>query len=317
VGVRVPRLSGSVVGLFGAVCGLGGALAGCNEFLIDPTDDTAPPPEVVVSEVFIQQPAFAIDLLWVVDDTASMAQEQLALTEVIPTLTTALEEAGVRWQAGVTTTTVGHAEAGWLIGDPYVLASGSGDVLATRVAAGTSGVGPEAGFSAAAAAIALAGDDGPNRGWRRPEAELWVVFLSDADDRSDAFPEVSDFIAALPMGAHVAAIVGDSPYGCVTSRGAARPGLRYLAAVDATGGVSQSICEPDFSALADAVAAAVTDGRSLFSLRAEPVPGSVQVRVDGSRTEAYSVRGSMLSFDRPPSVGSEVRVTYLAVVEGS
>lgn len=296
-------------------CGLI-ALVGCQDFTLDPEDDEPTPPQAIVTDAFVQEPASALDLLVVVDDTASMSQEQAALASAIPTWTSALDAVGVRWQAGVTTTDTSGEDAGWLLGNPYVLSSGDGDALAARVTVGTDGQGPEAGFAAAIRAIELAADGGPNRAWRRADAALWVLFLSDADDSSDAYPDAASFVAALPAGTRVSAIVGDPPSGCVTVQGSAKAGHRYLAAVEATDGISASICAPDFSGLADSVADAVAAGSTRFDLRATPIGGSVRVEVDGDRVDAFRVDGAAVVFDEPPAIGAEIRVTYLTLVEG-
>jgi hypothetical protein len=94
------------------------ALVGCQDFTLDPEDDDPTPPQAIVTDAFVQEPASALDLLFVVDDTASMSQEQAALADAIPTLTSALDAVGVRWQAGVTTTDTTGEDAGWLLGNP-------------------------------------------------------------------------------------------------------------------------------------------------------------------------------------------------------
>ena len=64
------------------------------------------PETVLVTEEFVQAPLPAVDLLWVVDDTASMAREQEAWALHLPGLVAGLDEAGVDWHAGVVSTDI-------------------------------------------------------------------------------------------------------------------------------------------------------------------------------------------------------------------
>ena len=73
------------------------ALSSCIEFGIDPIDpDEAPNQLVAVTDEFVQTPLPAVDILFVVDDTASMAQEQAALSDDFSALSEDLATAGIR-----------------------------------------------------------------------------------------------------------------------------------------------------------------------------------------------------------------------------
>src|SRR5262249_13883773 len=142
-------------------------LVGCGlDFDLDPQEPAGPPPQkVAVSESFVQGPLPKVDLLLVIDDTASMAQEQAALAGSFAALLDDLDGLGIGWQLGVVTTDMNGADAGWLRGSPYVLTPGTPDrdaAFAATVQVGTSGSGPEAGLAAAATALDLAVGDGPN-----------------------------------------------------------------------------------------------------------------------------------------------------------
>jgi hypothetical protein len=284
----------------------------------DPIESGQGPAAVTtVTEEFVQAPLPAVDLLLVVDDTASMEQEQAALAAEFGTLAAELDKIGVRWQVGV----VGMSSApfGWLVGAPYLLTPGSGIGPTTP---GTAGPGPETGFDAALAALSLANPRGPNAGFLRSDAVLHVVFVSDGDDASTSLgPDpVSAFLAALAgytqfgLSPVVSAIIGDVPDGCSSSNGQAQPGVAYAAAVAATGGADASICAADFAPFLAAVAdrAVVLDTR--FALASAPMPGrAVVVAVDGERSDDWTLEMAdpAIVFSVPPPAGATIAVTYL------
>lgn len=303
-------------------------LCGCTEFGIDPVDPALPPQMVAIEEEFVQQPLPAVDLLFVIDDTASMAQEQVALAEGLSALVTSLNAQELSWQAGVVTMDHSGEDAGWLLGSPYVLSSSLSDaeaLFALAVQVGTDGQAVEAGLAAATTALELAAPGGPNAGFRRDEASLHVVFLSDSDDGSQDWlgdDPVGAFIGTLEdqavageSMARASAIVGDVPGGCLTKDGSAQAGFAYASVVEASGGVLASICQADFGDLLDAVGTASLSWTTEFTLREVPIADSVRVSVDGERLDTgWAVQGATVLFDAPPAPAARVVISYL--VEG-
>lgn len=302
------------------------ALAGCNDFGFDPIDGDPPPPRILVEESFVQAPLLAVDLLFVVDNTASMAQEQVALAEDFAVLAGALADAGVRWHVGVTTTDMLSDEAGWLTGDPWILTPDVQDAtaaFAASVQVGTDGSPPEAGLAAALRALELAQPGRPNAGFLRSDALLHVLVVSDADDESDTWFDGGDPVSGFLEGVRVlgldptvSALVGDLPSGCTSHRGSARPGERYHRVVQATGGTASSICNVDFSRLLGDIADMALVWPDTFTLREEPVDGTLRVSVGGERTDAWVLLDPpAVQLDTPPAPGAFVVVTYAVEVE--
>lgn len=302
-------------------------LVACSEFGIDPIDADPPPVTAPVEDRFVQDVAPAVDVLFVVDDTPSMAAEQAALAVSFRALAASLDAAGVRWQVGVTTTTMNRARGGWLVGAPYVIAAsapGAADAVAARLGGvGLGGSAPEAGIAAAMRALDLAAS-GPNRAFRRPDAALHVVFVSDGDDASEWLVDdaVDTFAAVLasaspsadrPSRAH--AITGPGG-GCVSDTASAGPAPRYLSLVAATGGSWTSICEADPSVLSAGIAAASVVWPVEFPLSAPP-SGAVSVAVDDAPlADGFVVLAGppRLRFDVAPPQDAEIVVRYLTVV---
>ena len=107
-------------------------LGGCDvEFGLDPIETgQEPQQETSRTETFVQQPLPKVDVLFVVDRTASMAQEHAALASAADVLDDLLAAAGVSWHVGVVGTDMADEEAGWLLGQPWVFTSSSGDLVA-------------------------------------------------------------------------------------------------------------------------------------------------------------------------------------------
>jgi hypothetical protein len=300
---------------------------GCNDFTLDPIDpEDSPPKNVVVRESFIQAPLPKVDLLLVIDDTASMAQEQSSLAEDFAILLDALDALAIGWQLGIVTTDMARADAGWLRGSPWILTPDlpfRDEIFAEMVQVGVTGGGPEAGLAAAALALDLSQPGEPNAGFRREDALLHVVFVSDADDQSDVWLGVdpaASFLGVLEqeiartgLPARASALVGPLPSGCSSIGGTALPAERYDAVALASGGVVVSICAADFGPVVDTLSEASIVWRMDFPLRETPLAGSLRVEIDGSAIpEAdFVLTGDVLSFPDPPPPESQIDVRYL------
>ena len=292
---------------------------------MDPIEGEGPPRHLVsVQDSFVQTALPSVDLLFVVDNTASMAQEQTALAEEFSTLTSSLAAENISWQLGVTTMDMSNESAGRLRGSPYVLTPNLDDVdalFSALVQVGVASVAPEAGLAAAAVALGLVDAKEANAGFRRPDASLHVVFVSDADDQSDSWlgtDPVDEFLEILEeestltgLPARASALVGDVPSGCVSDNGTAESGERYVAVAQATQGAVASICAADFSDLLEHVGDASITYQTEFLLRATPVEGSLQVEVDGARVSDWEYVDSTVVFDEPPAAGSLIVARYL------
>lgn len=303
-------------------------LVGCSEWFLHPNNETSEPAPQweTVEDTFVQSDSNPTDVLLVVDDTASMAQEQAALDGVLGPWLETLDALDIGWQIGVVTTDMEADDAGWLRGTPYVLTPDTLDreqMFAEMIAVGTFGLGAEAGLAAAITALDLT-LEGPNAGFRRPDAALHIIFVSDTDDQSDAWLRdgpVSTFIdrmdderAETGKPAIASAIVGPDPSGCTTTDGSAQAGSRYVDIALRTGGAFVNICEPTLAPIDAVLASQAALPRSDFLLSRAPVAESVQVLIDGARVGDWDVDAStaVVRFAAPPPVGSVITVRYLS-----
>lgn len=299
-------------------------LSGCVDYFVDGRNTAVE--SVTVTEQFAQAPLPMVDVLFVMDGTGSMAAEQARLGGAVAEFVDALDAVQVRYQIGVVS--MDPADGGALQGAPWILTPADGEVaarLAENLAVGTDALPPSAGLDAAA--LALADADGLNIGFRRPDAALQVIFVSDADDGSGdvlGADAVSAFVGVLDAeaartghAARASAVVGDLPGGCFGSGGTALPGVDYAAVAAATGGQVSSICADDYAAIVTGMADASVEWQRRFPLQATPAAGSVTVTVDGARADGWTVddAGPALVFDVAPPPDSWIEVRYdLAVV---
>ncbi len=301
------------------------AAAGCGVDFSLNDRDTAYVAPVSVTERFLQVSYPKVDVLWVLDNTPSMAEELAALAGSFDAFAQAAEEAELAYQLGVVTAELRGEDAGVLQGDPWIITPVLEDpaaAFAGAVSVGTGGLGPEAGLAAMLLALSPELLDGPNRGFRRGDATLHVIVLSDDDDESGAWlddpaGEALDYLeaqaAATGLPAFLSAVVCTAESGCTCETGGVYGGT-YLQVAEASGGVRSDICAGDLAAVVASLGALSATWLDTFYLQAEPEPGTVTVTVDGQRAdpETWTLLSDppALRFEEPPPPGAQIEVSY-------
>jgi len=301
------------------------AFAGCSEFSLEDTDETLAP-GVIVEEAFVPNPLPRVDILWVLDNTASMGEELAYLRANSQDFLSALNEHNVSWHMGLVATETEDDEFGILFGNPWVVTPSTptarddfAELFDVELAKSAEG----AGLSAALAALHPDRLDAENRGFRRSNAALHVVVVSDEDDGSDERMDgdpANEFVDALTtrseatgFSAVCSAIVGPTASGCVGQAGRALPGSRYVDVARRLGGNVQSICDPDLAAVARHVADSSAALETRFALQGTPTANGTAVWIDGDRAFTgwhIDISGPYLVFDHPPERGASIRIRY-------
>jgi hypothetical protein len=306
------------------VIGLGLAwVAGCGIENLVRGQDALVVESVTVEETFQQEPHPKVDLLFVVDNTGSMADEQAALGAAFGSFVGALDGLGLAWHLGVVTTEFEGERAGLLHGDPWIITPHSVDAeqaFVDAVSVGTEGV-EERGLAAMLLALsAQLSED--NRGFRREDAALHVVVVSDGDDHSDevlgssavdlAIQELLDQADETGLPAQLSAVVGDVPGGCKGSSGQAFPGTLYVEVAEASGGTWASICSAELEDIVTQLGELSASYPSVFELQALP-DDEPRVAVDGQRQdEGWTLLTDppAIAFDLAPPAGALIQVRY-------
>lgn len=264
------------------------------------------------TDTFAQAANNQVDILWVVDDSASMEQEQSTLAAGFASFASQLEASGTDFQIGMVTTSFDYADPdrGVLIGDPPFLTNADDYERLFReraTQAGTEGSDKEKGLEVATFALhpSMTLPGGPNEGFVRDEAQLLVVFVSDEEDCSDngalegqpptaCYTEkdqlvpVQTFVEDLrdlkPTRdqVQVGAIVGTEASTCPE----VYPGSRYLQTAALMGGLMGDICEAEWSGMLRDLGLNATGIRTRFQLTYAAQPETLVVYVDD--TEATS-----------------------------
>lgn len=282
-------------------------------------------------DTFVQEDA-VVDVLWIVDNTASLANERERLVLQFDRFFRVLLAANVDFHVGVTSTDLvsSAADGGRLRGgvidrrtmDPAGAFRRAVD-FPPEVSARL-----EEGLAAMTRALSPPLVNGENAGFLREDGALAVIVVSDEDDGSLGLTaQYVRFLESLKgpgreVSTSFSAVVGPLPEGCASPGeerifGArAKAGERYIEVANATGGFVESICNPDFGPFIDQIAIALSGLRRFFPISAPPVPGSVRVYVDGARVPDGSflfdeaARGVVFELGAAPPPGAEVRIEY-------
>lgn len=289
------------------------------------------------TENFTAPEAASVDVLFVVDDSCSMLEEQVRLKEAIDELLVGLDVTGADYQIAVTAAEEESRSPGWprqCPPHPYVIADEYADpatrehALGCAVRIGNSNHDRQAALGAATKALHRSVDPAasvnPLPGFLRPEADLAVVVVSDEEDQSKASNNaVRDFLWSVkgsyrPDRVAVHALAGDPSSACMDDPWLT-PSERYRAITRETGGTFQDICTTDFVPLLDNLRASIFEPKHRFDLSRRPDPASLQVFVDGTPipvdgTDGYlfdtNTNAVILNGSARPSPGVAITILY-------
>jgi hypothetical protein len=293
-------------------------------------------------DTFEQAPDDKVDILWVIDDSFSMGNEQATLAAGFESFAGELEISGADFQIGVVTTSFEDADRGELIGDPPFLTANDDYVrlFQERAAVGVLGSDKEKGLEVALWAVSapMVDPGGANQYFLRPSAQLVVLIVSDEEDCSDngaldgqapeecyyqrdqltPVPELVDYLRARKGSddrVTVSAIVGKPDSECDD----VWAGTRYIQAASLTGGYVGDICESSWDSMLATMGLRVGSIRDQFQLTRGAIPDTIEVEVDEASVEespedgwSYDATTRYLQFhgDAVPERGALILVRY-------
>ena len=299
-------------------------------------------------EEFVQNTSPEIDILWVVDNSNSMAANQNGIGESFQAFINNLVETGVDYHIGVVSTDTADGGilhtgvSGEVFIDPTTI--GPQDAFLDNVKVGTFGSASEKAFEAASLALGVGlgqwnpgeAPVPPNSNFIRDNATLFIIMVSDEDDKS--FGPVSYYRKLFESykgpgnesKISVSSIVGDPGTGCSGTIGNAQPGDRYIDLASQTGGVFASICD-EFSETLRELSLTASGLKSRFELTAIPdrsmllpcgslTPAAFCVKVDdvaiaqGSNSDGWTYNESTNSIlfgaNSVPEAQSKITVKF-------
>lgn len=273
--------------------------------------------EVVDGEI---QPAeFLVDVLWVVDNSCSMGDDQDSLTQNFPSFINYFEQVtGIDYRLGVVSTDVVNPDhEGKLREDQGMrwIDNNTTDKLGVFNAMalmGTSGSGDEAGRAAVHHATQTH-VNGWNAGFFRNNASLAVIVITDEDDSSDMFGvALPDFVADLqtfkndPGMVSFSAIAGPVPNGCATADAA----TEYVDVQTQIGGVFYDICSNNWDQILQGLAAEALGNRREFFLSDIPDEATLEIEVvDANGTVTWFQLNTDFTYD--PARNSVTFISFI------
>jgi hypothetical protein len=299
------------------------------------------------TDTFFQVPTDAVDILWVIDNSLSMADEQAQVAEKFDDFIISLEKSELDFHIGIVTTDLDHGDhRGKLVapeGEDVYLSTETEDYsgkFKDRVLVGIDGADKEKGIDAAFNALSEPLVSSWNLGFIREEATLSVIYVSDENDCTDRgslaaydnglscyehsddlvsmYDLIDDYSSLKTGGARimVSSIVGpDIVENCEGSV----PGDRYRTMTEAFGGIQGSICEENFSEIMNDLGLQVSGLLYSFQLSYLAIFDTLEVWIDEvSVVEdeengwTYNDTYGILYFhgDGVPARGSEIVVSY-------
>ncbi len=299
---------------------------------------------------FLQESLGKVDVLFVIDNSGSMMEEQQSLGQNFAAFMSAAQAANIDYHIGVTTTGIEGSPGGWSVcpggvegGEAGRLAPVDGSapriitpatpnaaqVFASNVRVGWchwNEQGLEGAFRALNTPLVNSADDPTtampmdgNLGFLRPDAKLAIIFVTDEDDFSPqpvAYYET--FFKAVknndPTLLSISAIIG--PENLATCPTASSAGIRYLQLAKATGGGTESICTANWASSLQNLSSNTFGPGRRFPLSQVPADATkVTVMVEGQpMTEGWTyeaaTRSVVFAPGRAPANGALIEITY-------
>ena len=247
-----------------------------------------------------------VDVLFVVDDSGSMSEDQENLSTNFTSFLSAAETWGVDFHLGVVTTDVDDPQkAGRLQGTPRYVSADDASLFIENVLVGSNGSGTERGLEASLLALTAplahdggaactvdtqctppdkcieGGCGGQNRGFMRDNAALHVIYLSDEEDQSPKpVATYIDFLKNLKGVGYGELVKGHAIVGTPGSSCGADTGQRYIEVAKATGGKTASICDSNFSAALEDLSGGIFGAQYKYHLSRFPDPSTLTVTID-------------------------------------
>ena len=308
-------------------------MTGCIEY--EPTSTLPPlgvpnqrPLEIETNtDKLVQVTVPVVDILWIIDNSTSMLDEQNALTTNFPVFMDYFLGSGLDYHIGVISTdyaadqgrleyAVGYK---WVDDETVDPISVFQQMAGLGIKIGTN----EKGRDPAYAALELnEGPGGWNEGFERDDGGLHLVVISDEDDHSDLIDrqEFIDYLETSrpdPDDVTFSSIV--TPLNNCSPNGV-EPGAEYVETTNAVGGILWSICNTDWVGVLEQLGMQAAGLQREYFLSDLPVPGSIKVWVEDQGT-VYEFepeidylydpnRNSIIFVEFVPSSLAEVFIEY-------
>ncbi|MEW5742565.1 MAG: vWA domain-containing protein, partial [Myxococcota bacterium] len=210
-----------------------------------------------------------IDVLFVIDDSCSMENDQRALAENFNAFFDAFRQKNVDFHLGAVTTDMNDPLRSGRLVTPFLTPSTPdiGQRFSDMVRVGILGSAIERGLLAAWSALREPNRSGANRGFWRSDADFALVFLGDEDDQSSIdITDFGNFLEAEKRDTDItvgAIVVGRCSPASVTNWRLVQFARRF-----STRGVTR-LCTSDYADTLRSIAGRIVDARCTVALKRE------------------------------------------------
>lgn len=311
------------------------SLLACNEspdFAIAPVEDS-----------FGQKITYnnKVDILWVVDNSSSMESSQARLAQQVDQVFSSLNKLKLDYRMAAVTTDMRNNVSsparpeqtqGRFIGSTKVISSKTSNaksLFTQMIQPGVYGSSVEEGLAAMKKALSPEMLDTTNKNFLRDDASLVIIFLTDEDDASSGSAQsYIDFLDTIKPSfeysrAWIANFIGVMDISGECSTYADNPfasaGIEYMELVEASGGISASICT---SSLKDALAGVnkrIAEMITSHYFSREPLEETIVVKINGNLLVkdpengwSYNASQKVLRFHGSgvPAANAKVEIDY-------
>ncbi len=278
---------------------------------------------VSVTENFSQSASQTkkLDILWVVDDSGSMADEQADLGDYFSDFITDFITKNVDFKMGITTTDASTADrrGNMVSGSDTKLTSAKAHASEAQflldfknlVNVGIVGSGREKGLESAEGFMTKYAST-----WMRSDAYLAIVIISDEEDQSlsKTPTQYANVFKALKSSAGLVKVYSIVDKTLSNNAGNVSTGFqRYADVSNLTAGTVADITQ-NFSTVLSEMGDEIINLLDSFALANTPISGTLRVYVNNVETTSYSYDASSRSIKfasgNLPPVGATVKVTY-------
>jgi hypothetical protein len=247
-----------------------------------PSSVAPPLPERTQTDTILQVTTPRVDILWMIDNSCSMSDNQRQLTDNVPSFMQFFIGSGLDYHVGVTSSDIISSDypgsSGTLVvknGSKYVEPD-SPDPLGlfiSMASLGTTGRFPERGLGATYLALEVKRDT-TNDGFYRDEAALHTIIISDEPDYTQdstiTQPEFVDWYDGLkPRDQRTFSSIIDPGRGS-----------RYSNTAEQIGGIVWSLNEGGWAQVLEQLGLQAAGLQQEYFLSHVPVPGTITVKVE-------------------------------------
>ncbi|OFZ17317.1 MAG: hypothetical protein A2X86_02365 [Bdellovibrionales bacterium GWA2_49_15] len=259
-----------------------------------------------------------VDILWVMDNSGSMENEQEALARNFDTFINGFLSRGIDFRMAITTTDASSSTRdGRLIGRVLTSADALANEAAfkndfkTYIRVGTGGSGIEKGLHTSLSFLKKSGGI-----FLRPDAKLVIVYISDEEDQS--VESVNTLLSGI--SGFKGTVAGVRAYSIVTTELIGNQwetiGNRYMNMSTQTAGIVSSIHE-DFYQILTNIGGSILDLLENFATSKNPISGSLSVSINGvvqNQGWSYDAADRLVRFESSyvPAPGAQVELNYQA-----